>query len=55
MADGELSLIGHYINRGYPVDQLLKLNPLEKQFFMAAWEIETETEVTVIHGKKQTG
>ncbi len=43
-------MIAHYINRGHSLEEMLSLNMLERIFFRAAWEIETE-EVAAAFGK----
>ena len=43
-------MIAHYINRGHILEEMLSLTMLERVFFRAAWEIETE-EVAAAFGK----
>lgn len=35
-------LIAHYINLGHSLEELLSLSAVEREFFAAAWELETE-------------
>ena len=35
-------LIAHYLGRGHTLDELMNLTTLEREFFIAAWELEEE-------------
>lgn len=37
-------LIAHYLGRGHTLDELLSLSSLEREFFIAAWELEEEAQ-----------
>lgn len=43
-------MIAHYINKGHSLEEMLSLSHLERLFFLAAWEIESE-EVAKAFGK----
>ena len=43
-------MIAHYVNRGHSLWEMLSLTMMERVFFRAAWEIETE-EVAAAFGK----
>lgn len=48
-----MSVIAHYLNCGHSLDELVNLTLTERAFYQAAWELEIEMVVNIIHGEQK--